>query len=135
LNDFEIIDFSELKVRLDCYLLSQNSIASFTDNVQGNRIVDIHHEVRVFEACEFKVEFLVGWTNTIQAKRSSRHKIVIGCIFGNYCALNTDGLEQALQICGNVSVQLGFRDANFDSRVLKDEKGTLESGSHGCLLA
>lgn len=93
LNDFEIIYFSELKVRLDCYLLSQNSIASFTDNVQGNRIVDIHHEVRVFEACEFKAEFLVGGTNTIQAKRSSRHKIVIGCIFGNYCALNTDGLE------------------------------------------
>ena len=115
--------------------MSQNSIASFTDNVQGNWIVDIHHEFRVFEACEFKAEFLVGGTNTIRAKRSSRHKIVIGCIFGNYCALNTDSLEQALQICGKVSVELGLRDTNLDSRVLKDEEGTLESGCHSCLLA
>ena len=115
--------------------MSQNSIASFTDYVQGNWIVDIHHIVRVFETCEFKAEFLVGGTNTIQAKRSSRHKIVIGSIFGNYCALNTDGLEQAIQISGKVSVKLGLRDANLDSRVLKDEEGTLESGSDSCLLA
>jgi hypothetical protein len=135
LNDCEIIYFSKLKVWLNRGLLSQNPIACLTDDVKDHEIVDCHHKFGVLKPCEFKANFKVGRTTTILAKRSSRHKIVVRSILRNYCARNTDSLGHALQTCGIVSVQLRLRDAHLDSRVLKDEEGTLESGSHYSLLA